>query len=254
MAERTAWKICSRQGWWSAFGKKRGKNGKKPGPPVHDDLCAVTDSHGVIRHEFRAQAPNQLWLADITEHWTGEGKLYLCAVKDIYSNRIVGYSIDSRMKSRLAVEALNNAVSRRQQALSAKLDGATGVPGREVSDRLAAGVRDLQDPGEVRAGLHGEDLERCRGRGRWLRHGFGWIGCGGSGLGGGGLLGFRRSGHIRVLLQHTDRDTDCSHNREHAADRQQWPPRDLWPGPPELQGRPQAARILFDQLPSFLLL
>jgi len=116
MAERTAWKNCSRQGWWSAFGKRRGKNGKKPGPPVHDDLCAVTDSHGVIRHEFRAQAPNQLWLADITEHWTGEGKLYLCAVKDVYSNRIVGYSIDSRMKSRLAVQALNNAAARRQQA------------------------------------------------------------------------------------------------------------------------------------------
>nr|WP_267128547.1 DDE-type integrase/transposase/recombinase [Nocardioides sp. dk4132] len=37
----------------------------------------------------------------------------LCAIKDVYSNRIVGYSIDSRMKSRLAVAALNNAVARR---------------------------------------------------------------------------------------------------------------------------------------------
>ena len=97
MAERTAWRICSELGWWSAFGKKRGKNGKKPGPPVHDDL---------VEREFTADAPNQLWLADITEHWTGEGKLYLCAIKDVYSNRIVGYSIDSRMKSRLAVAAL----------------------------------------------------------------------------------------------------------------------------------------------------
>ena len=34
MAERTAWRICSELGWWSAFGKKRGKNGKRPGPPV----------------------------------------------------------------------------------------------------------------------------------------------------------------------------------------------------------------------------
>ena len=48
-----------------------------------------------------------------TEHRTAEGKLYLCAVKDVYSNRIVGYSIDSRMKSRLAVAALNNAATRR---------------------------------------------------------------------------------------------------------------------------------------------
>jgi putative transposase len=113
MADRTAWKICSDNGWWSAFGKKRGKNGKRPGPPVHDDLCAVTDDRGRVRHEFKAEAANELWIGDITEHWTGEGKLYVCAFKDVWSNRIVGYSIDSRMKSRLAVTALNNAVARR---------------------------------------------------------------------------------------------------------------------------------------------
>jgi putative transposase len=105
MAERTAWKICSQRGWWSAFGKKRGRNGKMPGPPVHDDR---------VERDFTAPGPNRLWLSDITEHWTAEGKLYLCAVKDVYSNRIVGYSIDSRMKSSLAVAALNNAVARRR--------------------------------------------------------------------------------------------------------------------------------------------
>ena len=80
---------------------------------VHDDRCAVVDKHGVTRHVFTADGPNQLWLADITEHGTAEGKLYLCAVKDAYSNRIVGYSIDDRMKSRLAVTALTSAVARR---------------------------------------------------------------------------------------------------------------------------------------------
>ncbi len=45
-----------------------------------------------------------------------EGKLYLCAIKDVYSNRIVGYSIDSRMKASLAVTALNNAMLRREPA------------------------------------------------------------------------------------------------------------------------------------------
>ncbi|WP_420094727.1 DDE-type integrase/transposase/recombinase [Nocardia asteroides] len=54
-----------------------------------------------------------LWLSDISEHRTREGKVYICAVKDVFSGRIVGYSIDSRMKSRLAVNALNNAVARR---------------------------------------------------------------------------------------------------------------------------------------------
>jgi putative transposase len=105
MAERTAWRICSQLGWWSAFGKKRGRSGKKPGPPVHDDL---------VEREFTAETSNRLWLADITEHWTGEGKLNLCAVKDGYSNRIVGYPMNSRIKSSLAVAALNNAVARRQ--------------------------------------------------------------------------------------------------------------------------------------------
>jgi putative transposase len=103
MAERTGWRICTENKWWSAFGKKRGKNGKV-GPPVHDDH---------VERNFTADEPNQLWLSDITEHRTVEGKLYLCAIKDVFSNRIVGYSIDSRMKSRLATTALGSAVARR---------------------------------------------------------------------------------------------------------------------------------------------
>ena len=113
MSDRTAWKICSNNQWWSCFGKKKGKNGKKPGPPVHDDLCTYQDTHGVTRHRFNAEAVNELWLTDISEHWTREGKLYLCAVKDAHSGRIVGYCIDSGMQASLAVQALENAVQRR---------------------------------------------------------------------------------------------------------------------------------------------
>lgn len=105
MADRTAWRICRDNRWWSVFGKKRGKS-KKAGPPVRDDL---------VSRDFTASGPNRLWLADITEHATGEGKLYVCVVKDVFSNRIVGYSIDARMKSRLAVTALDNAGARRGQ-------------------------------------------------------------------------------------------------------------------------------------------
>ena len=103
MCERTAWRLCSEHGWWSAFGKKR-SNKSRPGPPAHDDL---------VERDFTATGANQLWLTDITEHRTGEGKLYMCAVKDVWSNRIVGYAIDSRMKARLAVRALENAVDNR---------------------------------------------------------------------------------------------------------------------------------------------
>jgi len=105
--DRTVWRICRDQRWWSSFGKRRCSNGKKPGPPAHDDQ---------VRRDFTADAPNRLWLTDISEHPTAEGKLYLCAVKDVYSNRIVGYSISDRMKARLAVNALDNAVSRRSDA------------------------------------------------------------------------------------------------------------------------------------------
>lgn len=64
-----------------------------------------------MERQFNALSADQVWLADITEHRrTEEGKLYLCAIKDVYSNRIVGYSIDSRMKSSTAVSALHNAV------------------------------------------------------------------------------------------------------------------------------------------------
>jgi len=60
-SQRTAWKICRDNQWCSVFGKKRGKNGKRPGPPVHDDL---------VKRDFSADDTNELWLTDITEHWT----------------------------------------------------------------------------------------------------------------------------------------------------------------------------------------
>lgn len=103
MADRTAWRIASANGWWSAFGKKRARGkSRKAGPPVHDDL---------VQRQFTADGPNRLWLTDITEHRTAEGKLYLCAIKDVFSGKIVGYSIDSRMKSRLVVNAIDNAAA-----------------------------------------------------------------------------------------------------------------------------------------------
>ena len=134
MAERTAWMICSDNRWWSVFGKKkRGKNGKT-GPPVHDDL---------VTRDFTAPAPNMLWLADITEHPTGEGKLYLCAIKDVCSNRIVGYSMDSRMKSRLATQALANAVIRREQVAGCVLHSDRGSQFRSRKFVLALGRNDM---------------------------------------------------------------------------------------------------------------
>ena len=103
VSERRVWKLCSQARIVSAHSRKRGRS-KKPGPPVHDDL---------VERVFTAPGPNRLWLTDITEHPTAEGKLYLCAVKDVWSRRIVGYSIDSRMTSHLAIDALEMAIARR---------------------------------------------------------------------------------------------------------------------------------------------
>ncbi|WP_238985796.1 IS3 family transposase [Kineococcus radiotolerans] len=96
-------RLCSLQKLFSAHARRRGA-GRRPGPPVHDDL---------VRRKFTAEKPNALWLTDITEHPIAEGKLYLCAVKDACSNRIVGYSIDARMTADLAVQALSNALALR---------------------------------------------------------------------------------------------------------------------------------------------
>ena len=104
VCDRTVWRICRDNGWWSAFGKPRARRKGQPGTPAHDDL---------VRRVFTAEAPNRLWLTDLTEHRTAEGKLYLCAIKDVFSNRIVGWSMDSRMKARLVVAAIEMATARR---------------------------------------------------------------------------------------------------------------------------------------------
>jgi len=102
-SENRVQRLCRQQQIWSVFAKKRGLS-RKAGPPVHDDL---------VDREFTAGAANVTWLTDITEHPTAEGKLYLCAIKDVWSTRIVGYSMSSRMTAALAVSALSNAVALR---------------------------------------------------------------------------------------------------------------------------------------------
>ncbi len=70
VSDRVVWRICRDHGWWSRFGKPKQRKGSA-GTPAHDDL---------VRRDRRS-APNELWLTDITEHWTREEKLYLCAIK-----------------------------------------------------------------------------------------------------------------------------------------------------------------------------
>jgi putative transposase len=103
VSENRVHRLCREQQIFSTTVKRKG-HARKPGPPVHDDL---------IDRDFTAERPNQRWVGDITEHRTDEGRLYLCTFKDLWSNRIVGYSIADRMTSALAVSAIRNAALRR---------------------------------------------------------------------------------------------------------------------------------------------
>ena len=84
--------------------RRRGKR-HRPAPAVHDDL---------VRRRFIADAPDRLWLTDITEHPTREGKVYCAAVLDVYSRRIVGWSIADHLRAELVVDALEMARWRRR--------------------------------------------------------------------------------------------------------------------------------------------
>lgn len=103
VSENRVQRLCQQQRIWSATTKKS-RASTQPGPAVHDDL---------IERDFTAQVANERWVGDITEHPTQEGKLYLCAFKDLWSNRIVGYSISERMPADLAVSAIRNAAALR---------------------------------------------------------------------------------------------------------------------------------------------
>ena len=81
----------------------------------------TTDSdHGgpvatnVLDQDFTADGPDQKWGVDISYVWTAEGWLYLAIVLDLYSRKIVGWSISDRMKRDLAIDALRRAIILRQ--------------------------------------------------------------------------------------------------------------------------------------------
>jgi len=130
MSRRTAWRLASALNLASVTVRRRRGSGKTPGPAVADDL---------VQRQFTAAGPNQLWLTDITEHPTDEGKLYLCAVKDVFDKRIVGYSISDRMTAQLAVDAVTHAVVRRGAVKGCVVHADRGSQFRSKDYRQALG-------------------------------------------------------------------------------------------------------------------
>ena len=85
--------------------RKRGCTIRVPGVEPFPDL---------VGRDFRPDQPNRVWCADIKQIRTGEGWLYLAAVQDLFSRRIVGWSMDAHMRQELVIEALTMAVAARK--------------------------------------------------------------------------------------------------------------------------------------------
>ncbi len=104
----------------------------------------------LVKRDFTRTGPNQLWVTDITEHPTREGKVYCCVVLDTYSRRVVGWAIDSSPTAALATNALGMAIDTRLDTRLNKGQQATttihsdqGVQGEinRSSQHLLVGVR-----------------------------------------------------------------------------------------------------------------
>ena len=85
-----------------------------PGPAKVKKVKGTPTADDLVRRRFHRGSLDELWVTDITEHKTREGKVFCCCVMDACSRRIVGWSIDSVQDSQLVVNALDMAISQRQ--------------------------------------------------------------------------------------------------------------------------------------------
>lgn len=76
----------------------------------HDNPVA----ENLLQRDFTATAPNQRWVTDITAITTDEGTLYLSAIEDLFSRKVVGWAMDAHMETSLIVRALDMAIGNRQ--------------------------------------------------------------------------------------------------------------------------------------------
>lgn len=84
-----------------------------PGPKRRKKVPRVVTATDLVDRDFARVEPDRLWVTDITEHPTREGKLYCCVVLDTFSRRVVGWSIDHRQDSALVTNALGMAITNR---------------------------------------------------------------------------------------------------------------------------------------------
>ena len=89
---------------------------KRRGPRTTDSQHALPLAPNLLDRQFEASAPNRTWLADITYIATSEGWLYLAVVLDLFSRRVVGWSMSGTMPQELTITALQMAITNRRPA------------------------------------------------------------------------------------------------------------------------------------------
>jgi putative transposase len=84
------------------------------GRPRFRRVANVATADDLVERQFRRDDPDRLWVTDITEHPTREGKIYCAVVLDVFSRRVVGWSIDASATAALVTHALGMAINQRQ--------------------------------------------------------------------------------------------------------------------------------------------
>jgi putative transposase len=100
-------RLMRTHGLQGAYLRRGWKGGSTRQNPHH------TAAPDLVERDFRASAPNRLWVADLTRILTGEGVLWLASVRDAFANRIVGWATDPRATTTLVLTALNHALRSR---------------------------------------------------------------------------------------------------------------------------------------------
>ena len=86
---------------------------RRRGLPKDDGARSLAVAPNLLDRQFAAERPNQKWIADFTYIWTAEGWLYVAAVIDLFSRRVVGWSMKAEMTAQLVTDALVMAIWRR---------------------------------------------------------------------------------------------------------------------------------------------
>jgi transposase InsO family protein len=101
-SKRRVARIMKKQGWRAKAARKfKATTNSNHQLPVAENL---------LNQNFQASRPNEKWVSDITYIWTEEGWLYLAAVMDLYSRKLIGWSLSARMTTKLVADALMMAV------------------------------------------------------------------------------------------------------------------------------------------------